>query len=74
MRTIPREGLLRAAIDRSFMRQQESSGGIDYTAHLQIPNDLISLRNYFSQMSMVDDGVGRVLAALEQRGWPRTRW
>ncbi|MFQ5409995.1 MAG: sulfatase [Anaerolineales bacterium] len=68
MRTIPREGLSRAAIDRSFMRQQESSGGIDYTAHLQIPNDLTSLRNYFSQMSMVDDGVGRVLAALEQQG------
>ncbi len=68
MRTVPREGLSKAAVLRSFMRHHESGGSIDYTAHLRIPNDLTSLRNYYSQMSMVDDGVGRVLAALQQQG------
>ncbi len=68
MRTVPREGLSKAAVLRSFMRHHESGGSIDYTAHLRIPNDLTTLRNYYSQMSMVDDGVGRVLEALQQQG------
>ena len=68
MHSVPREGLSKAAVLRSFMRHHESGHGIDYTAHLRIPNDLTTLRNYFSQMSMVDDGVGRVLETLEQCG------
>jgi arylsulfatase A-like enzyme len=68
MRTIPREGLSPQAIERFLLRRGASGGGIDYSAHLQMPNDLPSLRNYFSQVTMVDDGVGRVLAALERQG------
>jgi len=68
MNSIPREGLSPKAIARFLLRQEASGGGIDYSAHLQIPNDLTSLRNYFSQMTMVDEGVGRVLAALQQQG------
>ena len=34
----------------------------------QLLNDLPTLRNYYSQMSVVDDGVGRVLAALDDQG------
>ena len=68
MHSVPREGLSKAAVLRSFMRHHESGEAIDYTAHLRIPNDLTTLRNYFSQMSMVDDGVGRVLEALQQAG------
>ncbi|MBC8505325.1 MAG: sulfatase-like hydrolase/transferase [Chloroflexi bacterium] len=68
MHSVPREGLSKAAVLRSFMRHHESGDGIDYSAHLRIPNDLTTLRNYFSQMSMVDDGIGRVLETLQQRG------
>ncbi|MDX1613487.1 MAG: sulfatase-like hydrolase/transferase [Candidatus Promineifilaceae bacterium] len=68
MHSIPREGLSRAAIERFLLRRAASGGGIDYSAHLRLPNDLTSLRNYFSQMSMVDEGVGRVLAALAESG------
>ncbi len=68
MTSIPREGLSAAAIKRYDLKKDQSGGGIDYRAELQTPNDLTSLRNYFSQMSMVDDGVGQVLAALEQQG------
>ena len=68
MHTIPREGLCREAILRYDLKKDMSGGGIDYSAELTTPNDLPSLRNYYSQMSMVDDGVGRVLAALQQAG------
>ncbi len=68
MRSVPREGLNPKAIDRFILRRYASGGGIDYSAHLQMPNDLSSLRNFFSQMTMVDDGVGQVLAALQQQG------
>ena len=68
MNTIPREGLSEKAILRFLMKREESAGGIDYSSHLRIPNDLTSLRNYYSQMTMVDDGVGRVLSALQHRG------
>ena len=68
MHTIPREGLSREAIIRYDLKKDMSGGGIDYSAELTTPNDLSSLRNYYSQMSMVDDGVGQVMAALQQAG------
>ena len=68
MRSIPREGLSDKSVARFLMRHKESSAAIDYSAHLRIPNDLPSLRNYFSQMTMVDDGVGQVLDALQEQG------
>ena len=68
MTSVPREGLSAAAIKRYDLKKDMSGGGIDYSAELATPNDLLSLRNYFSQMSMVDDGVGQVLAALRQQG------
>lgn len=68
MRSVPREGLSPAAIKNAWLRQQESGGGLDYSSHLRIPNDLESLRNYFSQMSMVDDGVGQVVQAVDEAG------
>ncbi|MCP4357277.1 MAG: sulfatase-like hydrolase/transferase [Chloroflexi bacterium] len=68
MHTVPREGLSREAIIRYDLKKDMSGGGIDYSAELTTPNDLPSLRNYYSQMSMVDDGVGQVLAAVQQAG------
>jgi arylsulfatase A-like enzyme len=68
MDTVPREGLSAEAILRYDLKKDQSGGGIDYSAELTTPNDLTSLRNYYSQMSMVDDGVGRVLAALQMAG------
>lgn len=66
--TVPREGLSREAIRRYDLKRHQSGGGIDYSDELTTPNDVTALRNYYSQMSMVDDGVGRVLAALQQLG------
>ena len=68
MNSIPREGLHENAIARFLRKASDSVGGIDHSSELRIPNDLETLRNYFSEMSMVDDGVGRVLAALKRLG------
>jgi len=71
MNSIPREALSRQAITRYDLKKHQSGGGIDYSDELTTPNDLAALRNYYSQMSLVDDGVGRVLAALQQQGLDR---
>ncbi|MCP5097332.1 MAG: sulfatase-like hydrolase/transferase [Chloroflexi bacterium] len=68
MTTIPREGLSRETIIRYDLKKHQTGGGIDYSDELTTPNDLVSMRNYYSQMSMVDDGVGQVLAALQKQG------
>ena len=64
MHSVPRRGLNKKTIDLYELQKHLSGGGLDFGALLRIPNDLTTLRNYFSQMSMVDDGVGQVLSAL----------
>ncbi len=66
MHSVPREGLHENAIARFLRKASDSVGGIDHSSELCIPNDLETLRNYFSEMSMVDDGVGRVLDTLKR--------
>ncbi len=66
MHSIPREGINENAIARFLRKAADSVGGIDHSSELRIPNDLETLRNYFSEMSMVDDGVGRVLDTLKR--------
>ena len=68
MRSVPREGLSKETIDRFLQRLDEYTTAGDFAYHLRIPNDLETLRNYYSQMSMVDDGVGRILEALGRNG------
>jgi arylsulfatase A-like enzyme len=71
MHSVPREGICKEAIRLYEMNQKflsSEKGGPDFSALLQIPNDLSSLRNYYSQMSLIDDGVGQVLDALARGG------
>jgi len=68
MHSIPREGLHEDAIARFLRKATDSVGGIDHTSELRIPNDLETLRNYYSEMAMVDDGVGRILHSLKNQG------
>ncbi len=67
MASIPREGLSKQTVERYLMRQEKSGGGLDYSAVLRIPNDLESLRNYYSEMTLVDDCIGQVMQTLEQQ-------
>jgi|FLOH01.1.fsa_nt_gi arylsulfatase A-like enzyme len=68
MLSVPREGLSKGSVDAFLMRQKYSGGGLDYSMTLRAPNDLPTLRNYYSQISMVDDGVGQIMSALERLG------
>ena len=61
--SVPRNGLSRQAVEAFLMRRSSSGGGLDYSMTLRAPNDLRTLRNYFAQVSMVDEGVGRIMAA-----------
>ena len=71
MCSIPREGICKESIEcyelnKSYHSHEE--GGPDFSALIQIPNDLTSLRNYFSQVSVIDKGVGNILNALKNTG------
>jgi len=67
MLSVPREAVSKEMIDWiSILKEKGVDDEYDYM--LQIPNDLPTLHNYYSQISMVDDGVGRVLESLENKG------
>jgi len=66
--SVPREGISKELVDWLLIRQKKMPDYPDpdeLNCLPQLPNDLPTLRNYYSQMSVVDDGVGRVLAALD---------
>ncbi len=65
MHSIPREGLNSNVIDRFGQRVQDGKVREQFKGPLLLPNNVESLRNYFSQVSLIDKGVGRILAALE---------
>ena len=67
MSSIPREGLDSKILDRFGLRMSESGGEVreQFKGPLLLPNNVVSLRNYFSQVSLIDHGVGRILNALD---------
>lgn len=69
--SVPREAVSKALIDWLLVRKEKMADYHDpdeINCMPQLLNDLPTLRNYYSQMSVVDDGVGRVLAALDDEG------
>ena len=64
MHSIPREGLASETIDRFALRVAEGSVREQFKGNLMLPNNMDSLRNYFAQVTLVDHGVGKILAAL----------
>ena len=70
MTSIPREGLNTKVIDRFGLRLKEGYGEIreQFKGPLLLPNNMESLRNYFSQVSLIDHGVGKIVDTLRQTG------
>jgi len=66
MDSVPRTALSKKAVDGFLMNQAGSSSELDFSMLMRAPNDLPTLRNYYSQISMVDDGVGEIMKTLEQ--------
>ena len=69
--SVPREGVNQRVIDRYTQRVLEAGQAPHerFAGPLRLPNDTDSLRNYFSQTSLIDKGVGRILAQLEASGF-----
>ena len=66
MHSIPREGLSADVIERFGLRVAEGGVREQFKGPLLLPNNVESLRNYFAQVSLIDGGVGKILAALER--------
>ncbi len=70
MNSVPREGLCPELIDWILMRK-EKAPDYDfewYKKLAEMPNNLRAMRQFYSQVSMVDDGVGQMIAKLEEKG------
>ena len=50
-----------------------SEGAADFSMLLRAPNDLPTLRNYYSQITLIDDAVGNLVKRL-QALWSRIPW
>ena len=71
--SIPRRSLSKTAVDGFLMRNKHSGTGLDFSILIRAPNDLGTLRNYYAQISMVDEGVGRIVDELDRLGmWDDT--
>ena len=68
MESVPRQAIRKDAVDGFLMKNANSGGGLDYSMLMRAPNDLATLRTYYAQISMVDDGVGRLIEALDRLG------
>ena len=70
MDSVPREGLDSRVLDRFAQRVQSSGGEVldQYRGPMLLPNDVDSLKNYYSQISLIDDAVGQMQAALTASG------
>ena len=68
MTSVPRLGLSKAAVDGFMLRSSDTSEHLDFSMLMRAPNDLDTLRNFYSQISMVDDGVGEIMKALDRLG------
>lgn len=66
MHSIPREGLSAEVLERFGLRVQSNGVREQFKGPLLLPNNVESLRNYFSQVSLIDHGVGQILQSLER--------
>ena len=68
MDSLPREPVSKRNID--FVKHWSAAElpGFDFSDNLTAQNNIPRMRNYFSQISYMDDGVGRVMQTLQQLG------
>jgi arylsulfatase A-like enzyme len=70
MDSVPREGLSAELIDWILLCKEKypDEDFAWYKRLAEQPNNLAAMRRFYAQVSMVDDGVGQVLAKLEEQG------
>ena len=67
LNSVPREGINKRVIDRYSSRVLESGGNLpeQFSGPLLLPNNKESLKNYFSQTSLIDFGIGKIVNELK---------
>jgi arylsulfatase A-like enzyme len=68
MDSLPREPVSKRNIDFVMRWSAADLPGFDFSDNLTAQNNLPRIRNYFSQISYMDDGVGRVMQTLQELG------
>jgi arylsulfatase A-like enzyme len=68
MDSLPREPVSKRNIDYVMRWSTVDLPGFDFSDNLTAQNNLPRMRNYFFQISYMDDGVGRVLETLGELG------
>lgn len=68
MSFVPREGLNPHVLDRFAQRVSNGTVREQFKGPLILPNNRDALRNYCSQISLIDHHVGRIVAKLEETG------
>ena len=70
MNSVPREGLSPELIDWILLCKEKypAEDFAWYKRLAEQPNNLPAMRRFYAQVSMVDDGVGQVLAKLQEKG------
>lgn len=63
MDSVPRSAISTEAVAHYDRVKSASSGGLDFSMLMRAPNHLPTLRNYYSQIALIDDAVGRLRAA-----------
>jgi arylsulfatase A-like enzyme len=68
MDSLPREPVSKRNIDFVMHWSAIDLPGFDFSDNLTAQNNLPRIRNYFSQISYLDDGVGKVIETLKELG------
>lgn len=66
--TIPRNPISRVAVDNYDRVKSQSGGGLDFSMLMRAPNHLPTYRDYYSQISLIDDAIAQVLDACDDKG------
>jgi arylsulfatase A-like enzyme len=68
MESLPREAVSKRNIDYVMRWTAVDLPGFDFSDNLTAQNNLPRMRNYFSQIAHMDDGVGRMMQTLQEQG------
>lgn len=63
MDSVPRQAISAEAVANFLTVQSGSGHGLDFSMLMRAPNHLPTLRNYYSQITLLDEAVGRILEA-----------
>ncbi len=64
--TVPRQPLSAAAVANYDQVKSQSGSGLDFSMLMRAPNHLPTLRNYYAQITLIDEAVGRIAAAAPE--------